>query len=77
MPKSRPRLFVFKFIHRIRNGSPGRETPFVVQKATPTFSKNVFVGTTAESIALPNSAAAIELVRDNWFVPAELPSPRR
>ena len=71
---SAPRLSHNAFV---RNGSPGRETPFVVQKATPTFSKNVFVGTTAESIALPNSAAAIELMRDNWFVPAELPSPRR
>ena len=60
-----------------RNGRPDRSAPFVIQRATPTFAKNVFVGVTSESFVGLDSASKGELTRENWFVSAELPSVRR
>ena len=60
-----------------RNGRPDRSAPFVIQRATPTFAKNVFVGVTSESFVGFDSASKGELTRENWFVSAELPSLRR
>ena len=54
-----------------RNGGPDRGAPFVILRAAPTFSKNVFVAGTAESFAGLDTASRAELTRDNWFVPAD------
>ena len=58
-----------------RNGMPDRR-PIIVQKSTPSFSKNHFVGVTPESLGVPDSVAD-ELRRDNFFVSADQPASRR
>ena len=60
-----------------RNGSPDRGAAFVVGKASPTFIKNVFVGSTPASFEGLDGAAEAELRRDNFFVSAEQPASRR
>jgi hypothetical protein len=61
----------------VRNGKPDRGAPFLIQRALPTFSKNVFVAATPESFVGIDNAAKAELKDDNWFVSADTPSPRR
>jgi hypothetical protein len=58
-----------------RNGRPDRR-PIVVERGTPSFSKNVFVGVSPESLGLP-AGVTDELRRDNWFVSADQPASRR
>ena len=59
-----------------RNGEPDRSAAFVIRKASPTFTKNVFAGSTPGSFEALDGAAADELRRDNWFVPAAQPPSR-
>ena len=60
-----------------RNGSADRGATFVIRKASPTLTKNVFVGSTTGSFATLDGAAEDELRRDNVFVSADqLPSSR-
>jgi hypothetical protein len=59
-----------------RNGNTDRGA-FVVRKASPTFTKNVFVGSTPGSFETLDSATEAELRRDNWFVSGEQPASRR
>jgi hypothetical protein len=60
-----------------RNGRVDRSVPFVIQRATPAFSKNVFVGAALESFTGLDSGGRADLTGDNWFVSAEPPSARR
>jgi hypothetical protein len=60
-----------------RNGGPDRGAPFLIQRALPTFSENVFVAATLESFAGLDDASKAELKDRNWFVLADPPSPRR
>jgi serine/threonine protein phosphatase PrpC len=60
-----------------RNGNPDRGAAFVVRKASPTFTQNVFVGSTPAAFDTLEGAAETELRRDNFFVPAEQSAPRR
>jgi hypothetical protein len=59
-----------------RNGISDRGAAFVVSKASPTFIKNVFVGSTPASFEGLNGADA-DLRRDNFFVSADQPASRR
>jgi PPM family protein phosphatase len=56
-----------------RNGEPDRGA-FVIRKASPTFTKNHFVGGTS---GLFETLDETELRRDNFFVSAEQPASRR
>ena len=58
-----------------RNGMPDRR-PIVVERGQPSFSKNVFVGVSPESLGVP-AGVTDELRRDNWFVSADQPASRR
>ena len=60
-----------------RNGNTDRGATFVVRRASPTFTRNVFVGSTPGSFETLDGAAEGELRRDNWFVPAEQPASRK
>jgi Right handed beta helix region len=60
-----------------RNGDPDRGATFVVRRSSPTFTQNVFVGSTSGLFDTLNGAAGTELRRDNFFVPAEQPASRR
>ena len=60
-----------------RNGNPDRGATFVVRGASPTFTQNVFVGSTPAAFDALEGAAETELRRDNFFVSAEQPASRR
>ena len=60
-----------------RNGSADRGATIVVRKASPTFTKNVFVRSTPSSSETLDGVTEAELRRDNWFVSAEQPASRR
>jgi hypothetical protein len=59
-----------------RNGNADRGTAFVIRKASPTFTKNTFVGSTP-GLFEAEGAAETELRRDNFFVSADQPASRR
>jgi len=59
-----------------RNGEPDRGA-FVIRKASPTFTRNYFVGSTSGLFETLDGAAETELRRDNFFVSPEQPASRR
>jgi len=59
-----------------RNGELDRGA-FVIRKASPTFIKNYFVGSTPSAFETLDGAGEDELRRDNWFLPAEQPPSRK
>jgi hypothetical protein len=59
-----------------RNGEPDRGA-FVIRKASPTFTRNHFVGSTSGLFETLDGSAEAELRRDNFFVPADQPASRR
>jgi hypothetical protein len=54
-----------------------RGATIVVGKASPTFTKNVFVRSTPGSPETLDGVTEAELRRDNWFVAADQPVSRR
>ena len=56
------------------NGNPDRGATFVIRSASPTFTKNIFVGSTPGLFETLNET---ELRQDNFFVAAEQPASRR
>jgi hypothetical protein len=60
-----------------RNGHTDRAATFVVRKAAPTFTKNVFVLSTQDSVQTLDGVSEAELRRDNFFVSADQPASRR
>jgi PPM family protein phosphatase len=60
-----------------RNGNPDRGETFVISGASPTFTRNTFVGSTPGLFETLDGAAETELRRDNFFVSPEQPASRR
>ena len=60
-----------------RNGTTDRAATFVIREASPTFTRNSFLGSTPGSFATLDGAGEDELRRDNWFLPAEQPPSRK
>ena len=69
-----PRIISNTFARNATTRSAG--TIIAEPGAKPLIEKNVFVGVTAQSIALPLGAQGAAVVSSNWFVPAPRPTPR-
>jgi hypothetical protein len=69
-----PRIVSNTFARNATTRSAG--TIIAEPGARPVIEKNVFVGVTAQSIAVPLGAQGAAVVGSNWFVPAPRPAAR-